>query len=467
MAYAAFGKLEPFLKAAKFKDIEEPTDILPASLVAAALMHPEKVRTKERAIVSVFAAIAKVVKPAGTAVPWLLDVDSSEVADSAARQYASVARSTYALCHSNVLPSELASAMLRSLFIQLGDQSLLFLASTWASTRLFTGLKLAALRHALAFIRAHAEDGEVKDVDFQVMVPALLVALQDAERSVREAGVSVLKAIAAGRPGGGEIYALDTVYGARSGKFAERLRDTSMLTCADTVQLLKPADLQQYLQILVTGINEIVLDAGSVKNLHSSELGMAHGRGRKETQHRRAILGSLYSHIQAWDALGPRVILLSSLSGVHDTAPFRGVWPILAPLLDAKSEETVSLAVRSATERETYLSLLVGTLTKPAVPTFGDEDGKAWDFVLSSLSAEGQVAAAVRRLVLQRMSTEVFAALPANLQIAFVTAVVQSLHDLDTVSSLGLALGLLAHINRTRCLHPRRSCSISRLMLSL
>lgn len=239
-----------------------------------------------------------------------------------------------------------------------------------------------------------------------------------------------------------------------------------LLTSADTVQLLKPVDLQQYLQILVTGISEIILDAGSVKKLHSSELSMAHGRGRKETQHRRAILGSLFSHIQAWNALGPRVLLLSSLSGVSDTVPFRGVLPILSPLLDAGSEETASLATRSATERETYLALLAGTLTKAAVPTFADEDGKAWDFVLSSLSAEGQIAGTVRRLVLQRMSTEVFAALSPNLQIAFVAAVVRSLHDLDTVSSSCTGPRNCPNLGRTRSLRRRRYCSTSRSMLS-
>jgi U3 small nucleolar RNA-associated protein 10 len=130
-----------------------------------------------------------------------------------------VAKKLYALINSNLIPESLAKSLLRSLFIQLGEESLPFFASIWSNPSTSSTLRVVALRHATAFVSAHANAEEGQAMDFQMVLPAVLISLQDSDRTVREAGIGVLKAIAGlVRKSGGDIFALDTFYGARSGE---------------------------------------------------------------------------------------------------------------------------------------------------------------------------------------------------------------------------------------------------------
>ena len=98
--------------------------------------------------------------------------------------------------------------------------ALLFLAGIWTSPTTnakynTSVIKYVALRHALAFLRAQSAGS----VDFQTIIPALLVALQSVDRQVRSAAVECLDVLANVVEGTkpASIYALDRVYGAASG----------------------------------------------------------------------------------------------------------------------------------------------------------------------------------------------------------------------------------------------------------
>ena len=103
--------------------------------------------------------------------------------------------------------------LLQSLLTQLGDDALTFFVSIWTGDEPLA-LRIAALRHASAFIRAHAgQSGS----DFQLVLPAILFAFVDETRSVREAAVQVLRSIVTlAKIGGSKIYGLETLYGSRS-----------------------------------------------------------------------------------------------------------------------------------------------------------------------------------------------------------------------------------------------------------
>lgn len=121
----------------------------------------------------------------------------------------------YDWINSETLPRSLATRLLRFLLIQLGDDALAYFASIWSSDDA-PALRIAALRHATAFVQAHS--GKSRS-DVQLIVPALLIALQDGMRAVREAGVGVLRSmVAVSENGGSDIYGLETIYGSRSSK---------------------------------------------------------------------------------------------------------------------------------------------------------------------------------------------------------------------------------------------------------
>lgn len=79
-------------------------------------------------------------------------------------------------------------------------------------------LRRIALSHALAFILAHKATEQV--IDFQTVLPALLVALGDPDRGVRHQAsgcVHLLAQLSTAKQASG-VYAFDTIYGESTSK---------------------------------------------------------------------------------------------------------------------------------------------------------------------------------------------------------------------------------------------------------
>jgi U3 small nucleolar RNA-associated protein 10 len=224
-----------------------------------------------------------------------------------------------------------------------------------------------------------------------MMIPALVIALQDASKEVRMTGVAVLKAVAAnvGKKEG-EVYAVDTFYGSQSSESFPEMRERPKADLPEMVQLLKPAYLEKYLQALKSAASNIVLDPAHVATIHATVFGPHGAHSKKDKGVNRAILASLFSHVGAWRSLGPRLVLLRSFTGLHDQAVLRGVLPLLMPLVDGKSEESLWLAEQAESERGLYLELLVGTLEKQSVVLLAVPDSESWKFVEGLLSAEAE-----------------------------------------------------------------------------
>jgi U3 small nucleolar RNA-associated protein 10 len=116
--------------------------------------------------------------------------------------YATFARNLYTWANSESLSPILARRLLQSLFTQIGEEGLVFLASIWTSASPVS-LRVAALRHGLAFIGAHEAS-----VDFQLIIPSLLIALSDESKDIRQAGLDIVRKIVPSKGEvGGEVYA--------------------------------------------------------------------------------------------------------------------------------------------------------------------------------------------------------------------------------------------------------------------
>jgi U3 small nucleolar RNA-associated protein 10 len=204
------------LRIAPVRDAEDALEALAASFLRSVWTKPSSPKTASRATIALVASLGKVVRIPGIAVDWMEERPSSPSRDAS---FGTFSTDLYALVNSNHLPPSLSRVLLRSLFTQLNEDALPFLASTYATPSLSSALRIVALRHATAFVSAHASSEEGKAVDFQMVLPSLLVAMQDSNQDVREAGVGVLKAIGGLiRIGTGEIFALDTFYGSQSRK---------------------------------------------------------------------------------------------------------------------------------------------------------------------------------------------------------------------------------------------------------
>lgn len=126
----------------------------------------------------------------------------------------------------------LTSSLLRILFCNLKSDALVFLAGVWTLESPMSAdnsfLHEIALRHAAAFLEAHVleDDG----VDFQTIVPALLIALQSAIGGVRKAAVECLNRIRLiSEKKLKNVYKFDMIYGDAKGAYIKPIMAMWML----------------------------------------------------------------------------------------------------------------------------------------------------------------------------------------------------------------------------------------------
>ena len=130
-------------------------------------------------------------------------------------------RTIYTLANTSVFPPVLGGHLLRAVLINLGDDAMKFLASTWVNSNPKVNAEpvhYVALHHAAAFLEAHFATQHC--IDFQTILPALLCALQHSDRRVRGAALEcvgvLVKLSQMKKPV--SVYAYDVVYGEGSGK---------------------------------------------------------------------------------------------------------------------------------------------------------------------------------------------------------------------------------------------------------
>ncbi|ORY34663.1 U3 small nucleolar RNA-associated protein 10 [Naematelia encephala] len=376
-----------------------------------------------RSIVTLLAALASVSLP-NEPVTWF--ADEAETLDSGSSPYRSFANRVYQYATSDLLHPHLAAVLLRSIFAQIGDDSLVFLASSWTTGPI--SLQTTALQHATAFVKAYAA---VKSADLQMVIPSVLVALQSPDLQVRKSAVQLLQAIVSmSQQSGDTIYALDTFYGERSAQ----------------VQVLRHSDLLQYLEILSTASDELVQDPHRLTALHTAHLATHSTKGRKDTSFRRAVISAFLSHIGAWRSVSARTSLLASLSGIKDQAMLRGIIPSLTVLLDKSSPET-SLVVRQRTGvRDTYLSLLAGSFTPQSASVLVDAESGVFSFCETLLAPpveeDSALKTPIRDLLLHRMVHGVFDVLPQTEKVVYIAALAKSVADSPTVDGSAVKTAL-------------------------
>ncbi|KAF8315807.1 hypothetical protein DL93DRAFT_2154983 [Clavulina sp. PMI_390] len=318
------------------------------------------------------------ISPPSTSLFWLeapvLNEDVNNKTDTRGPSFIRLARTLYQEL-STAAMSPLVRHLLLNLFINVGDAAILFLAGLWCEIETSAapnhGISAAALHHAKAFITAHqhsplsGENEGRKPRDFQVVFPALLIALQSPDRLVREAAVALLTSVASTPLGDArnvEIYAFDTVY-----------RDSSSL------QYLESHDFEDYVQFMSKHAQSFVLDPSYLTTLNRENLTRAKSDGKKERSRKEKILCYLTSHIVAFADVSSRLSLLRSVAETHDSAKLVTLRPRIEQLLNDTD---------SATIPRDYVALLIACfngsakaeLINNSAPywTLFMELGKAW-----------------------------------------------------------------------------------------
>lgn len=188
---------------------------------------------------------------------------SNEYISSVPSTYAALARKIYSTA--NALPSRgLRRDILTRLFTSLQDDALLFFASIFASSCSHE-LQESALYHACAFV--DASTSAASGIDFQTILPAILVSLTHASQPVREAAGELLAKLKKGAEERkfGSVYKFDGVYPG-----------------ANELQYLSQDGLKAYLGVLHTHVEHCVVDPRYLGTLHKEVVVDMGGSGKKK-----------------------------------------------------------------------------------------------------------------------------------------------------------------------------------------
>lgn len=213
------------------------------------VLKPTRPSTLSWLQVSLIVSICGIPPPDGLVLNWLSDqplviqffstspvytltLFEASTQDTRGPNYVALMRAVYNLANRPSFPV-LTSSLLHILFVNLKSDALVFLAGVWTSESPMlidnSFLHEIALRHAAAFLEAHVleDDG----VDFQTIVPALLIALQGAIGSVREAAVECLSRIRLiSEKKLKNVYKFDIIYGDAKGVYIPLAMPMWMLT---------------------------------------------------------------------------------------------------------------------------------------------------------------------------------------------------------------------------------------------
>lgn len=153
---------------------------------------------------------------------WFSAIDGDDV-----RTYKELCMGIYSIMHRN--PTDpVASLAAGALFGRaLTVDALAFLAGAVVSSKRLPQLRICALNDARQLIEVYADKGLNKVVDFQTIVPSLLVAMSDERRAVRERALAVLESIQKSTTKSDEadeIYGMDALYGTSSSGKADKAR---------------------------------------------------------------------------------------------------------------------------------------------------------------------------------------------------------------------------------------------------
>ncbi|KAG7098539.1 hypothetical protein E1B28_000475 [Marasmius oreades] len=268
--------------------------------------------------VSTINTLSQILPPEGLSVDFISS-SLQRNPDDRGYHYAKVMRHIYKICNS--LSPALKKHLLCKVFLSLKDDALLFFAGIFSSKcydserddLVKNQMKASALHYASAFVEA-AEDSEEAGIDFQTIVPCLLVALQDKALEVRKGATELLARIKRStKKKFGSVYAFDIVYG-------DNKHD---------IQYLSQEDFKKYMMSLLNHIEHFLHDPHYVRVFHKDHLARSSSNPKKEANYRHRVLCYILSHITASTEASAQLTLLSTIQDVSDKSKVEALLPII------------------------------------------------------------------------------------------------------------------------------------------
>ncbi|KAJ7222324.1 hypothetical protein GGX14DRAFT_663256 [Mycena pura] len=329
--------------------------------------------------VSILTLVSTLPRPAGLTLDWFADDSAS---DSDGSLYVRLMRIVYKVANSSARVPLLTIGLMSELFMNLKDDALAFLAGIWTTcleSAAENNICVVALRHAAAFLNAHKLEAD--GVDFQTILPSLIMCLQSTELETRVAAfdcISLLRDMA--EQPFSTVYAFDTIYGESEAQ----------------LQYLSQGDLKKYLDALMDHREHITLDAAYVKIFHLQHLTRSKADKKKNSEYKHHVLSYLLSHVLVLRLLSAQIALLGSIEAISDKTKVE----VLLPVLTALGQNSEPALPGSPAER--FASLVVSSFDLSASSALNDPKGSLWGVFISVLRhyLESEGAATTCRVVL-------------------------------------------------------------------
>lgn len=275
-------------------------------------------------------------------------------------RYVRLMRSIYKLSNSSSSLSPIPASLLRAQFIRLADDALAFLVGVWLSAEGDAQLRRTALSHSLAFISAHEATEQV--IDFQTVLPALLVALGDPDRGVRHQAsecVHLLVQLSTAKQASG-VYAFDAIYG----------ESTSQL------KYLNWDDFQKYTQAIAAYREHCIHDPKYIRTVHQQYLARDPSDKKKSTAHKRRVAEYLLSHVASCGLPTVKLSLVALLEHVSDCAKAEALSPIVQALTD--KVQVAEWEKLFGPQFEEFATITVSAFDASAAANLNDPSGILW-----------------------------------------------------------------------------------------
>ncbi|KAJ6464259.1 hypothetical protein C8R47DRAFT_1180243 [Mycena vitilis] len=307
--------------------------------------------------VSVLALMPSVARPVGV-LDWFMDEAAS---DSEGYLYVKLMRAVYKLSNSTSVVPLLTIGLLSEIFSHLKDDALAFLAGVWTTClESAADICVVALRHAAAFLEAHKEEAD--GVDFQTILPALIICLPSTDPEIRAAAldcISIQRDLTVQRFTA--VYAFDAIYGDSEAK----------------LQYLSQSDLKKYLDALMDHREHIALDASYLKVFQVQHLARPSTDKKKDSEYKHHVLCYILSHVHVLQLLSARFALLKSIEDISDKSKTEILLPVLLSLTQDDR------AMPSGSPAEQFASLVVASFDLSASSALNDAKDPLWSVFVS------------------------------------------------------------------------------------
>ncbi|KAH9033947.1 hypothetical protein EDB84DRAFT_1578278 [Lactarius hengduanensis] len=324
-----------------------------ANLGTNVVLKPQNRNTLHWLQTSLLCAMPVHPRPPGGTLDFTVFAQSVKEASRNVR-YVQLMRSIYKLSNSSSSLSTIPASLLRAQFINLADDALAF----WWET---------ALSHALTFILAH--EATEKVIDFQTVLPALLVALGDPDRGVRHRAsecVHLLARLSTAKQVSG-VYAFDTIYG----------DSTSQL------KYLNWDDFQKYTEALTTYREHCIHDPKYIRTVHQQYLARDPSDKKKTTAHKRRVAEYLLSHVTSCGLPTVKLFLVALLEHVPDRAKAEALSPIVQALTD--KVQVAEWEGLFGPQFEEFAAITVSSFDPSAAASLNDPSGVLWPIFVNAI----------------------------------------------------------------------------------